>query len=477
MYGAGTTPANPFGSGAAEAWAKGFTGSRQVYVGIIDEGLKTTHEDLVGNVWVNPWETVNGKDDDGNGYVDDINGWDFYNDDDSVYDNGSDEHGTHVAGTVGARGGNGIGVAGVDWNVTLISAKFLGRGGGTVSDAIAAIDYITGLKLRHGLNIVAINASWTGLVKSQELIDAINRGGDAGILFVAAAGNDGTDIDETPAYPAASRCNKRANNELRGWDCIISVANLRSDGTLQSDSNFGDSSVDLGAPGTAIVSTVPNGYASYSGTSMAAPHVTGAIALCASLDPSLTAKQLRAEVFSTVTPTSSLAGVTATGGRLDVGTLAQKCAPPPPTTVTAYLDDLDPGFRRFGRGWKQGASGYDGHHFYTKVRGAKRSAYASWKPALPAAGTYTVQVWVPAGHATSRKATYKIKTADGWVKRVRNQYKRRGSWVDLGKHRLTKAPLVQLANDTGEGGASGRQLAYDAVRFVPIGLAATAEGR
>lgn len=316
MYGDATSPANQYGSQAAEAWAAGHTCNADIYVGIIDEGYMTTHEDLAANAWTNPFETVNGVDDDGNGYVDDINGWDFVSNDRSVFDGVSDDHGTHVAGTIGAVGGNGKGVAGVCWKVTLISGKFLGRNGGTTAGAIEAIDYMVDLKSRHGLNIVALNNSWGGGGYSQALYDAIEGSNSAGILFVAAAGNDGTDNDATPRYPSSY-----------GNANLISVASITSTGALSSFSNFGASSVDIGAPGSAINSTVPksskgklvSGYASYSGTSMATPHVTGAVALYASTHPGATALQIRAAILASGSATSSLAGKTATGMRLNVG--------------------------------------------------------------------------------------------------------------------------------------------------------------
>ncbi|MBX6315499.1 MAG: S8 family serine peptidase, partial [Isosphaeraceae bacterium] len=170
MYGAHTTPSNPYGSRAGEAWAQytdpAQVGSKGVYVGIIDEGIQYTHLDLDANAWTNPNDPVDGIDNDGDGYIDDIHGWDFVNNDNTIYDGGTtgrvDKHGTHVTGTIGAEGGNGTGVVGVNWNVTYISAKFLGQNGGTTANAIKAVDYITTLKTRDGLNVVATNNSWGG---------------------------------------------------------------------------------------------------------------------------------------------------------------------------------------------------------------------------------------------------------------------------------------------------------------------------
>jgi hypothetical protein len=325
MYGDATSPANSFGSQAGEAWASGNVGSSEVYVGVIDEGVMYAHADLAGQVWTNPFDPVNGVDDDGNGYVDDVHGWDFDGNDNSTYDGTQDDHGTHVAGTIGALGGNGAGVAGMNWNVTMISAKFLGRRGGTTANAVKAVDYVTDLKVRHGLQIVATNSSWGGGGFSQALLDAIDRGGNAGILFVAAAGNGGSDgvgddNDTVPHYPSTYEC---TDGGSRGWDCIIAVASITSSGAKSSFSNYGATSVDLGAPGSAIYSTLPgkggaSSYGSYSGTSMATPHATGAVALYAASHPAATADQIRTAILSSTVPTSSLAGRTVTGGRLDV---------------------------------------------------------------------------------------------------------------------------------------------------------------
>lgn len=316
MYGDATTPANAYGSQAGEAWAAGNTCGAGVWVGIIDEGVMHTHADLATNMGTNPGEIAgNSIDDDGNGHVDDVNGWDFAGNDRTTFDGVDDDHGTHVAGTIGGAGGNGAGVAGVCWSVKMISAKFLGKRGGTTANAIKAIDYLTDLKTRHGINLVASNNSWGGGGYSQALKDAIDRAGAANILFVAAAGNSSVDNDASPHYPSSYTS---AN--------IIAVASITSTGALSSFSNHGATSVDLGAPGSSIVSTVPvrsgknvvAGYASYSGTSMATPHVTGAVAMYASSHPGATAQQIRAAILNAVVATPSLGGRTVTGGRLNV---------------------------------------------------------------------------------------------------------------------------------------------------------------
>lgn len=316
MYGASTSPANQYGVGAATVWAGGKTGSGSVYVGIIDEGYMYTHEDLAANAGTNPGEIAgNGKDDDGNGYIDDVNGWDFDGNNNTVFDGTTDDHGTHVAGTIGGVGGNGKGVAGVCWTVKLLDAKFLGRNGGTTANAIKAIDYFVDLKTRASIDLVALNNSWGGGGFSQALQDAIERANSANILFIVAAGNETNDNDAAPSYPAAY-----PNSN------IIAVASITSTGGLSSFSNWGAKSVDLGAPGSGIYSTVPksskgkivSGYASYSGTSMATPHVTGACALYKSTHPSASAADIKAAILGSVIATPSLSGKCVTGGRLNV---------------------------------------------------------------------------------------------------------------------------------------------------------------
>lgn len=315
MYGDATSPANQFGSQAGEAWAANHTGSSTVHIGVIDEGAMFNHEDLAANFWTNPYDPVDGADNDGNGYVDDIHGWDFANNDNTTFDGLSDDHGTHVSGTIGGVGGNGKGVAGVVWNVKIISAKFLGSNGGTTANAIRAVDYITDLKTRHGLALPATNNSWGGGGFSQALQDAITRAGAANILFVAAAGNDGANTETSTSYPS-------------GYDNanIIAVASITSTGALSSFSNYALTKVDLGAPGSGIYSTLPvrskgqvvSGYGSYSGTSMATPHVTGAVALFLSTNPGSSAATIKGAIMNSTIATPSLNGKCVTGGRLNV---------------------------------------------------------------------------------------------------------------------------------------------------------------
>ncbi|OFZ13017.1 MAG: peptidase S8 [Bdellovibrionales bacterium GWA2_49_15] len=316
MYGDNTSPANQFGSRASEAWATSADCS-DVVVGIIDEGYMYTHPDLAANAYKNPGEIAgNGIDDDSNGYVDDVYGWDFDKKDNSVFDGVKDDHGTHVAGTIGAVGGNSQGVAGVCWSVKILSAKFLGNRGGTIANAIKAVDYFTAFKLK-GLNLVATNNSWGGGGYSQGLYATIQRAAVADLLFIAAAGNDGRNNDTTISYPS-------------GYDLenIIAVAALTSTGAMASYSNYGSRSVDIAAPGSGIWSTIPkssfhrtvSAYASYSGTSMATPHVTGAAALYKARNPSAIASEIKDAILHSATPTPSLKGKVLTEGRLNVET-------------------------------------------------------------------------------------------------------------------------------------------------------------
>ncbi|MBD1218938.1 MAG: S8 family serine peptidase, partial [Aphanizomenon flos-aquae Clear-A1] len=286
---------------APEAWDIQ-TGNPNLVIGVIDTGVDYNHPDLVGNIWTNSGEIANdGIDNDNNGYIDDIRGWDFaYNDNNPMDVQG---HGTHVSGTIAGKGNNGVGVTGVAWNAKIMPLKFLDdTGSGYTSDAISAINYATA----KGVKIT--NNSWGGGGYSQALYDAINAAGQQGALFIAAAGNDSNNTDITPAYPASYNL---AN--------IISVASTTRTDSLSYFSNYGLTSVDLGAPGSDIYSTLPNNsYGTYSGTSMASPHVAGAAALVWSQNPTWTAQQVKNTLMNTGDPIAALAGKTVSGKRLNV---------------------------------------------------------------------------------------------------------------------------------------------------------------
>jgi len=284
---------------AVEAW--NISTGDSVIIGVIDTGVDTAHVDLLGNIWTNPGEIPNnGIDDDGNGYVDDIHGWDFVNwDNGPIDDNG---HGTHCSGTIAAVGNNAIGVAGVCWSARIMALKFLDAGGyGYTSDAILALQYATMM----GANLTS--NSWGGGGYSQALKDAIDSSGAYGMLFVAAAGNDQENNDIYPHYP----CSYDLDN-------IIAVAATDHNDNLAYFSNWGLVSVDLGAPGVDIYSSLPgNSYGYGSGTSMACPHVSGACALVWSEYPGLTHLQVKNRIMNMVDPVPSLAGKCVSGGRLN----------------------------------------------------------------------------------------------------------------------------------------------------------------
>ncbi len=296
---------------ASAAWDV-TTGSRDVVVGVIDSGADTAHPDLAANLWRNPGESgagqaTNGIDDDRNGFVDDVNGWDFAEHDAQPLD--ADGHGTHVAGTVGARGGNAIGVTGVAQSSSLMVLRSLGAdGSGSVADVVTAYAYAA----RNGARVV--NLSLGGNSGSRTERDALAAA--SGVLFVAAAGNDGADNDTAGTFPC--------NYELVNVVCV--GASDRND-ALASFSNRGKRTVDLAAPGVNIASTYPDGtYVYMSGTSMAAPHVTGVAALALARAPGLTVPQLRDVLLSSVDPISALGSVTVTGGRVNAARAVQAAA-------------------------------------------------------------------------------------------------------------------------------------------------------
>lgn len=298
---------------ALKAWAK-TQGSSEVVVAVLDTGVDYSHKDLSENMWIRPANLPRYYDKE-LGSADDLHGFDATNVSgnrdghgdvlmsDPMDDNG---HGTHVAGIIGAEGNNGEGISGINWNVKIMPLKFLGRGGyGNVKDAIEAINYAIDRK-KNGVNLRVINASWGSTSRSQALEDAIRAAGEAGILFVAAAGNSSTDNDKRAHYPS--------NYDLPN---MISVAALDRNDQLASFSNFGAKTVHIAAPGREIDSTWLNdAYREASGTSMAAPQVAGIAALVLANEPKLSMAKLKERILKSVDKIDSLSGKVAAGGRL-----------------------------------------------------------------------------------------------------------------------------------------------------------------
>ncbi len=381
-----------YGSAADEAWAAGYTGSTKTVVGVIDTGIDYRHPDLYLNVWLNQGEisgtlrnaltdtdsdglitfrdlndvvnkpyvsdvNVNGYidagdllndvrwedgiDNDGNTYRDDLIGWDFANNDNDPLDD--NRHGTHVAGTIGGVGGNGAGVAGVNWSTQMMALKFLSSSGsGYTSNAAKALDYFTAMSKAApaASDFVGTNNSWAGGGFSQSILDAIARTGAAGNLFVAAAGNGGSDgvgdnNDTLANYPS-----NFSTQAALGWDAVVAVASMTSTGALSSFSNYGNLKVDLAAPGSSIVSTLPNGsYGYLSGTSMATPHVMGALALISSALPNATPQDCLDLLRQCVTYKADLASKLAWDGWLDLGKLAALLAVAAPGVASVTISD------------------------------------------------------------------------------------------------------------------------------------------
>ncbi len=299
------------------------TGSDDVVAVVLDTGVNLQHEDLAANAWVNPGEIPgNGLDDDGNGFVDDINGWNFFDGTNQVFDPATElSHGTHVAGSIGAVGNNGKGVTGVAWHVKIMSLKFLGgtQGKGKTSNAVSGIEYAIAMRNR-GINVRVINASWGGGSDSQALRQAISDANAAGILFVCAAGNSGNNIDDSPDFPASYAAD---------LPNAVSVAAVGQGGSLASFSNFGHNSVSLAAPGVSIYSTIPGGYNQLSGTSMSTPYVSGIAVLLWSQDPSLTPAQVKQRIVDTSEPLPSLVSILARSGRASAYDALINRIPPP----------------------------------------------------------------------------------------------------------------------------------------------------
>ncbi len=295
------------------------TGSKDVIIAVIDTGVDYNHPDLKDNIWTNQAE-LNGKpgvDDDANGYVDDIHGFSFADATGKVTDNMDDHgHGSHCSGTIGARGNDGAGIVGVNWNTRIMGVKFLGAdGGGTLEGAIKAIDYAT----KMGAKV--LSNSWGGGSYSETLKQAIERAHAAGAIFIAAAGNEADNNDQGEHYPA----NYNVPN-------VLSVAAIDNKGELASFSNYGKKRVHLAAPGVNIYSSLPGGkYESWSGTSMATPHVSGMAGLLLSHEPNLTNVQIKERLVATVQPLASLRGKVISGGLANAyNALTNVQAPPDP---------------------------------------------------------------------------------------------------------------------------------------------------
>ncbi len=296
-----------------------------VIIGVMDTGVDSAHVDLMGNIWTNPGEIPNNSiDDDGNGYIDDIHGWDFVNGDNNP-DDVIDGHGTHVSGTIAAKGNNGIGVVGVCWSAKIMALKIC-EGGCYLSSAISALEYAAEMGAKLTSN------SWGGTTYSTALKNAIDSTGAHGMLCIAAAHNQRRDNDVTPIYPASYNL-----------DNIIAVAATDHNDSLANEltwgSNYGLTTVDLAAPGVNILSTVPpavygSDYAYFSGTSMATPHVSGTAALIWSKYPTLTHLQVKERIMNSVDPIRALAGKCVTGGRLNAYRAIAEPDSLPPSPVT-----------------------------------------------------------------------------------------------------------------------------------------------
>ncbi|HKG23971.1 MAG TPA: S8 family peptidase, partial [Blastocatellia bacterium] len=348
MWGLQNVGLDPFGRvgkpgadiAATRAWEV-TTGNNTVVVAVIDSGLDITHPDLAANVWVNPNEVPgDGIDNDGNSFVDDVNGWSHSANSNSVLEDNTITfgfgHGTHVSGTIGAVGNNAIGVAGVAWNVKLMALRAFGRSSdgeatASISDLVKAVNYVVD-QSKRGVNVRVINASFGGTGDSESLKSAINKAGKEGILFVCAAGNTPVDSDSIPQYPASWAAT---------MSNVISVAALDRMDTITSFSAYGHNTISVAAPGQEILSTIPGGgYAQFHGTSQAAPHVSGIAALLWSNEPTLTPAQVKERIIRTSEPVLSVASKLVNSGRANAfAALTNAVAPAPAIGLVKVSND------------------------------------------------------------------------------------------------------------------------------------------
>jgi len=312
---------------ATDAWDIQ-TDSSSIISAVIDTGVDYNHEDLTQNMWININEIAdNGIDDDKNGFVDDVYGWDFINNDNDPFDDNS--HGTHVAGTISAEGNNSIGVSGVCWSGKIMALKFLdANGSGNNADAIKAIDYA----IKMGARV--LNNSWGGSGFSQALGAAISKANKTGALFIVAAGDNGTNNDAVPNYPSSYNIRN-----------IISVAATDNNDNLASFSNYGVLSVHLASPGVNIYSTNPgNRYGYKNGTSMAVPYVSGAVALIMEIFSDETPFEIKSRILNSVDLIQTLEGKVATGERVNINNaILGITVPPNPKLTIIYEDNMEEG--------------------------------------------------------------------------------------------------------------------------------------
>jgi subtilisin family serine protease len=399
--------------GGPSAWDRSI-GSRNVVVAVLDTGIDYKHPDLAPNMWTNPAE-ANGRarvDDDNDGVIDDIHGFNAVANTGDPFDDFG--HGTHVSGTIGAVA-DGAGAVGVNWQVSLMACKFLdATGNGTTVDAVRCIDYIDEM-FDRGVNVVAINASWGGTGADLALQSAIARAGTRGILTVCAAGNGdalGRGIDNDGAtqrnYPASYPDSS-----------IIAVTATDSSDLKAPWANYGAQSVDIGAPGVAILSTFPGAaYRTLSGTSMATPHVTGAVALLKAYNPALTGAQVKNLILQSADSVPGLQGLCVSGGRLNIARALALAAPPASTPPAAPTGLAVAGVtaNQVSLTWKDNAPNEDGYLLLRADDGSANYAQVASLPANSQSGAdnsvlpghtyaYVVQAYNTAGSTTAGPVT------------------------------------------------------------------------